>query len=373
MSSIWGERLKISLFGESHGPAVGIVVDGFPAGMAVDLDKIAFEMQRRRPKSAPYSTRRKEADEVEILSGIFQGRTTGAPICGLIRNTDTRSQDYEDISRLPRPGHADYAAHVRFGGYNDHRGGGHFSARLTAPLVFAGALARQFLEEKGIYIGSHVYSIGDIVDVSFDMAGVTREQLENLRKMELPVNDSSCADAYMQLIDDARRDLDSVGGIIETAVIGLPAGIGTPYFGNVEGKLSSMLFSVPAVKGVEFGAGFGIARMRGSEANDSFYMDGEQVRTRTNNNGGINGGITNGMPVVFRVAIKPVSSIAKAQETIDMEKMENAVLEIKGRHDVCIVPRAVPVVEAACAIALLDLYLVHTGYQRQGGSPEHER
>lgn len=364
MSSIWGERLKISLFGESHGPAVGVVVDGFPPGMAVDFEKINSEMERRMPKSAAYSTKRKESDEVEILSGMYEGRTTGAPICGLIRNTDTRSRDYEEISRLARPGHADYTGYVRFGGYNDYRGGGHFSARLTAPLVFAGALARQFLEEKGIYIGSHIFSIGDVNDVAFDMTGITREQLDNLRKMELPVNDASCAEEYLQLIDEARRDLDSVGGIIETAVIGIPAGIGTPYFSNVEGKLSSIMFSIPAVKGVEFGAGFSITKMWGSEANDSFCVDGGQVRTRTNNNGGINGGITNGMPVVFRVAIKPTSSIAKAQDTVDIKKMENAVLEIRGRHDTCIVPRAVPVVEAACAIALCDLYLAQFAYQR---------
>ncbi|NLW02801.1 MAG: chorismate synthase [Clostridiaceae bacterium] len=363
MSSIWGERLRISLFGESHGPAVGVVVDGFPAGMTVDLERINTEMERRRPKATVYSTKRKEADEVEILSGLYRGRTTGAPICGLVRNTDTRSRDYEETSHLARPGHADYTASVRFGGYNDFRGGGHFSARLTAPLVFAGALTRQFLEVKGIHIGSHIWSIGDITDVAFDMADITRKQLENLRSMELPVNDASCAELYSQLIDEARRDLDSVGGIIETAVIGLPAGIGTPYFCNVEGKLSSILFSIPAVKGVEFGAGFTITRMRGSKANDSFYMDGEQVRTKTNNNGGINGGITNGMPVVFRVALKPVPSIAKAQDTIDMKKMEDAVLEIEGRHDTCIVPRAVPVVEAACAIALCDLYLTQFGYQ----------
>jgi len=361
MSSIWGDRLKISLFGESHGRAVGIVVDGFPPGMHVDFERIRLEMERRRPRSAVYSTRRKEADNVEILSGIYRDRTTGTPICAIIRNSDTRSRDYELTSHLARPGHADYTGFVRFGGFNDFRGGGHFSARLTAPLVFAGALAHQFLEAKDVFIGSHIYSIGSITDTPFDMTGVSREQLENLRRMEIPVINDSCIPDYLQLIDEARRDTDSVGGIIETAVTGLPAGLGTPFFGNVEGKLSSILFSIPAVKGVEFGAGFAITRMRGSEANDSFYMDGSRVRTRTNNNGGINGGITNGMPVIFRVALKPVSSISKIQDTIDMEKMEDAKLEIKGRHDTCIVPRAVPVVEAACAIALCDIYLMQFG------------
>ena len=300
---------------------------------------------------------------MEILSGLYKGRTTGAPLCGLIRNSDTRSQDYERTSHLARPGHADYTGFVRFGGYNDFRGGGHFSARLTAALVFAGAIARQYLEDKGIHIGSHIFSIGDVLDVGFDMTHITRKQLDHLRNMELPVNDASCGDAYLSVIDEARRMGDSVGGIIETAVIGLPAGLGTPFFGNVEGKLSSILFSIPAVKGVEFGAGFSITGMKGSEANDSFYMDGGQVRTKTNNNGGINGGITNGMPVVFRVALKPTSSIFLVQDTIDIKKMENAKLELKGRHDTCIVPRAVPVVEAACSIALCDLYLMQFGSQ----------
>lgn len=361
MSSIWGERLKIALFGESHGPGIGVVVDGFPPGMPVDVERIGIEMGRRRPRTSAYSTPRKEADKVEILSGVFQGRTTGTPICGLIRNTDTRSQDYERTSHLARPGHADYTGYVRYGGFNDFRGGGHFSARLTAPLVFAGALARQYLEAKGIHIGSHIYRIGDAQDVGFDMTGITREQLESLRNMEMPVNDASCANVFLEVIEDAKSRGDSVGGIVEAAAIGLPAGLGSPIFGNVEGKLASILFSIPAVKGVEFGTGFAIAGMRGSEANDSFYMDDGQVRTRTNHNGGINGGITNGMPLVFRVAFKPTSSIAIAQDTIDIMKMENARLEIKGRHDACIVPRAVPVVEAACAIALCDLYLVHFG------------
>ena len=358
MSSIWGERLKISLFGESHGSGIGVVIDGFPPGLELDFERIDLEMERRKPNSSAYSTKRKEADKVEILSGLYKGRTTGAPLCGLIRNSDTRSQDYERTSHLARPGHADYTGYVRYEGYNDFRGGGHFSARLTAPLVFAGAIARQYLEAKGIHIGSHIFSIGDALDVGFDMAHITRGQLDHLRNMELPVNDASCGDAYLSVIDEARRMGDSVGGIIETAIIGLPAGLGTPFFGNVEGKLSSILFSIPAVKGVEFGAGFSITGMKGSEANDSFYMDGGQVRTKTNNNGGINGGITNGMPVVFRVALKPTSSIFLVQDTIDIKKMENAKLELKGRHDTCIVPRAVPVVEAVCSIALCDLYLI---------------
>jgi len=263
------------------------------------------------------------------------------------------------MSSKVRPGHADYAAFLRYKGFQDVRGGGHFSGRLTAPLVFAGAIARQYLESVGITIGSHIYKIYDVMDVAFDMANIQKEQLERLHTMDIPVNDQSCAAEFMNIIDDARRDCDSVGGIVETAAVGLPGGMGSPIFSNVEARLSSILFSVPAVKGVEFGSGFGITELYGSEANDSFYMDGDRVRTRTNHNGGINGGITNGMPLVFRVAVKPTSSIAKEQDTIDIKEGKNVKLSVHGRHDTCIVPRAVPVIEAACAIALMDLYLMH--------------
>lgn len=359
MGSIWGENLKISLFGESHGQAVGVVLDGFPPGITLDLAKISLEMGRRRPSTGAYSTKRKEADEVELLSGLYNGRTTGAPICGLIRNTDARSGDYEEMSRLMRPGHADYTGYIRYKGFNDIRGGGHFSARLTAPIVFAGAIAQQYLDTVGVTIGSHIYRIHDVCDAGFDLADVTKEQLLRLREMEIPVNNAAAAQEYNKEIMDAHSNGDSVGGIVEAAAINLPAGLGSPIFGNVESRLSSFLFSIPAVKGVEFGAGFSIACMKGSKANDSFYSDHGRILTRTNNNGGINGGITNGMPLVFRVALKPTPSIAMEQDTIDINKMENARLKIKGRHDACIVPRAVPVVEAACAIVLCDLYLMN--------------
>lgn len=359
MSSIWGEKLKISIFGESHGPAVGVVIDGLPSGIPLDFDKIGKEMGRRRPSTGAYSTKRKEADEVEVLSGLYQGRTTGTPLCGLITNTDTRSGDYEEISRKLRPGHADYTASLRYGGFHDIRGGGHFSARLTAPLVFAGALARQYLETLGITLGSHIYKIHDVMDLAFDLSDITKEQLLRLHDMEIPVNDQSCVQEYLGIMDAVRKDCDSVGGIIEVAAVGLPGGMGSPIFSNVEARLSSILFSVPAVKGVEFGAGFSITEMFGSEANDSFYKDGDRIRTRTNHNGGINGGITNGMPLVFRVAMKPTPSIAREQDTVDIKDGLDTKLSIKGRHDACIVPRAVPVIEAACAIALMDLYLMH--------------
>lgn len=357
MSSIFGEKFKISVFGESHGPAIGVVLDGLPSGIRLDYEKIALEMGRRSPSASLYSTKRKESDQVEILSGVYHDRTTGTPLCAIIRNRDAHSQDYDEAGGLLRPGHADYTGTVRYGGFNDNRGGGHFSGRLTAPLVFAGAIARQLLDDRNITVGAHIDSIYDVKDLGFDKAAITREQLLSLRKMELPVNDSSCREAFLKIMEEAGRNGDSVGGVIEAAIIGLPAGIGSPLFDNVEARLSSILFSVPAVKGVEFGEGFHITRLYGSEANDGFYTDGKKILTHTNNNGGINGGITNGMPVVLRVAVKPASSISKEQDTVDIKSMKNEPIKIHGRHDVCIVPRAVPVIEACCAIAICDMIL----------------
>lgn len=361
MSSIFGEKLKISVFGESHGPAVGVVVDGLPSGIELDFEMIAKEMGRRRPSIGNYSTKRQETDQVEIQSGLYHGRTTGTPLCAMIRNLDAHSVDYGNIERLVRPGHADYSGHVRYKGFNDVRGGGHFSGRLTAPVVFAGAVAQHILDKFNITIGSHIDSIYDMRDLGFDKVNITQEQLQALREMDIPVNDRSCREAYLEIIEGARKSLNSVGGVIETAIIGLPAGIGSPMFNNVEARLSSMLFSIPAVKGVEFGEGFAITNLYGSEANDSFYTDGRKILTKTNNNGGINGGITNGMPVVFRVAVKPTSSISIDQETVDIKSMENTILKVKGRHDTCITVRAVPVIEAASAIVLCDLLISHYG------------
>lgn len=363
MSSIFGKNLKLSIFGESHGPAIGVVLDGLPSGILLDSEKISQEMARRRPGKGPHSTKRQESDLVEILSGVHRGRTTGTPLCAMIKNRDAHSVDYGDIERLARPGHADYSGFVRYKGFNDIRGGGHFSGRLTAPLVFAGAVAQHILDEQDITIGSHIDTIRDMKDIGFDKAGVTREQLLALRTMDIPVNDLSCREAYLEIIEEARMATDSVGGIIETAVVGLPPGLGSPIFNNVEANLSAMLFSIPAVKGIEFGEGFGITTLRGSQANDAFYMDGETIKTRTNNNGGINGGITNGMPVVFRVAIKPTSSIALEQDTVDIRTMENAKLKVRGRHDACIVPRAVPVIEAATAFVLCDMLIGQFGLE----------
>lgn len=363
MGSVFGQSLKISVFGESHGPAVGVVIDGLPSGFALDFDDISGEMARRRPGTALYATKRSEPDEVEILSGIYDGKTTGTPLCAIIRNKDRKSEDYDEFFSLARPGHADYSGFIRYKGFNDVRGSGHFSGRLTAPVVFAGAIAAQILKSRGIVIGSHIDSIYDMKDVGFDKTDISEEQLLELRKMDIPVNDRSCREEYLKIISDAKDKSDSVGGIVETAVIGLKAGLGTPIFDNVEARLSSILFSIPAVKGVEFGEGFGIARLFGSQANDSFYAENGKIFTRTNNNGGINGGITNGMPIVFRVAVKPTSSIAKEQDTVNMKEGTNARIKVEGRHDACIVPRVVPVIDAATAIAILDLLIGQYGIE----------
>lgn len=357
MSSMWGKNLRISLFGESHGGGIGVVIDGFPAGLELDFDRVSVEMARRRPGTGKHTTTRSEADQVEILSGVFNGRTTGAPLCGIIRNTDTKSGDYAELSILPRPGHADYTGQVRYHGFNDPRGGGHFSGRLTAPLVFAGELCRQYLQTRGITIGSHIQRIKEVYDCPFDPCHIAPGELEHLRTMLVPVNDRACAQEMLDVVEDARVAMNSVGGIVETAVIGLNPGIGSPMFANVEARLASLLFSIPAVKGVEFGEGFAMAGMTGLEANDAFFMEGAHVRTRTNHNGGINGGITNGMPVVFRVVVKPTASIFLEQDTVNLREGTDAKLQVKGRHDPCIVIRAVPVLDAATALAITDLLL----------------
>lgn len=363
MSSVFGKNIKVSIFGESHGPAIGVVIDGLPSGFDIDTEIISKEMGRRKPAKEVYSTKRNEADNVQILSGIYNGKTTGTPIGAIIKNTDSLSKDYNNLESLLRPGHADFSGFIRYNGYNDKRGSGHFSGRLTAPIVFAGAVATQILNVYDITIGSHIDSIFDLNDIRFDNTQITKEQLIMLRGMDIPVNDRSCREEYLEIIDQARRDLDSVGGIVETAIIGISAGIGSPIFDNIEAKLSSILFSIPAVKGIEFGEGFGITKLYGSQANDSFCLHNENIYTRTNNNGGINGGITNGMPVVFRTAIKPTSSISKEQDTVDIKKGKNSKLQVKGRHDTCIVPRAVPVIDAAAAIAILDILMDHYGLE----------
>lgn len=355
MSGMWGNNLKISIFGESHGNGIGITIDGLTPGIELDLDKIDHEMKRRAPGKSVLSTARKESDLPEILSGFFDGKTTGTPLCAIIRNADTRSRDYGKLKDIMRPGHADYTGSIRYNGFNDYRGGGHFSGRITAPLVFAGAICKQVLESKGIKIGAHIRSIKNVKDEAFDYTNISKEQLENLSKVELPLIDPSKEEEMRKVIIDAKRNGDSVGGIVECAIIGIPAGVGNPFFDSVESTLAHLLFSVPAVKGVEFGLGFNITDLYGSESNDDFYYDGDNVKTRTNNNGGILGGITNGMPVVVKAAIKPTSSIVKKQTTINIKEKKEETLIVEGRHDPCIVQRALPVIEAVCAIGIMDL------------------
>ena len=345
--------MKYVIFGESHGPAIGVTLTGVPAGLELDMDAIAREMARRAPGRSALSTARREDDQPEILSGVFEGKTTGAPLCAVIANTDTRSQDYTRTKDLARPGHADYPARVRYQGYNDYRGGGHFSGRLPAPLVFAGAVAKQILARRGVFVGAHISSVYGISDQLLE----DWDSLRAVADKDFPVLDDRAGEQMRQAILEAKDEQDSVGGAIECAVFGLPAGLGGPDFGeNAEGIFSQYLFAVPAVKAVGFGAGAAFALMRGSEANDPLYMDDDgAVRAEQNCAGGINGGITNGMPLVFEVTMRPTPSIARAQFTVDMVKGENAVLELHGRHDPCVVHRAVPVIEAAAALAACEL------------------
>lgn len=357
MGSTWGNAIKISIFGESHGTGIGVVIDGFPSGVAYDEAFVLREMERRAPGRNKQSTARKEPDRPEIQSGIYNGKTTGTPICAVIRNTNQRSNDYAELAAQPRPGHADYTGMLRYDSCNDPRGGGHFSGRLTAPLVFAGALCKLWLKEQGVTVGSHIQSIAQIQDMPFDDVEVTAEQLDALRNAEYPVNNPRALEAMLAAIEEAREEQDSVGGVIECAAVGLPAGIGSPMLDSVESRLASILFGVPAVKGVEFGAGFDAARSRGSENNDAFTVDRGAVVTETNHAGGILGGITTGMPLTLRAAFKPTPSIAKPQQTVSLSAMENTQLQIRGRHDPCIAHRAVPVVEAVTAAVLLDLLL----------------
>lgn len=353
MSATFGNYLKVTLFGESHSAAIGIVVDGLPAGMKIDEEKIGQAMKRRAPNASIASTKRKESDIPEIVSGYFKGKATGTPLAALIRNKDTRSQDYEKTVALLRPGHADYTGFVKYHGANDYRGGGHFSGRLTAPLVFAGSIARQLLEREGIQIAARIQRIAEITDEG----PYSFSQLKEAETKEFAAVDSEAAGKMQEKIFKAHSDGDSVGGVIECVVDGLPAGLGEPFFGSVESRLAHMMFSIPAIKGIEFGKGFELARMRGSEANDSPILQDGKVSFETNYNGGIGGGITNGMPVMFRVAIRPTPSIAKEQKTVDIKAMKEAALRIHGRHDSCIVPRAVEVVKCAAALVMADLWL----------------
>ena len=349
MKNTFGQSVAVTLFGESHGEYIGAVIDGLAPGIAVDEDFIRHQLSLRRP-DGKISTARVEADEFRIVSGIFEGKTTGTPLCILIPNTNTRSGDY--TRDIPRPGHADYTAECKYHGYQDHRGGGHFSGRITAALVAAGAIAISALRQNGILIGTHISRISDICDRNFDSY---ESDIETLADLSFPVLDPIKAELMRACIEDAAAEGDSVGGILETAITGLPAGIGEPWFDTVEGLLSHALFSIPAIKGVEFGAGFGMADLRGSQANDAFYAQNGRIVTTTNHNGGINGGITNGMPVIFRCAVKPTPSIYQEQESVDLSSGQNTTLTLAGRHDPAIIHRARVVVDSVAALVICDL------------------
>lgn len=363
MSGIWGNNIKISIFGESHGKGIGVIIDGLKGGVTLDLEEMKREMQRRAPGNSRLASSRKERDEFDIFSGYFNDKTTGTPLCGVIYNTNQRSKDYEKTKDIIRPGHADYTGYVKYFGANDYRGGGHFSGRITAAIVFAGAIAKQILEKRNIFIGSHIKRVGPIEEDSFDPINIERNFLKKLTYKRFPLIDEEKESPMQELILKVKNELDSIGGIIETAVINVPVGIGSPFFDSIESKLSHILFSIPAVKGVEFGEGFRMANLKGSQANDEYFMKEDQIETYTNHNGGILGGISNGNPIIFRTAFKPTPSIGKTQETVHLRKRENTTLQIQGRHDPCILPRAVPVVEAAAAIGLLDLILERNGIE----------
>lgn len=357
MKNSFGNNVTVTLFGESHGAGIGAVLDGLAPGLPVNEDYIRQQLSLRRPQDT-LSTARQEPDAFTILSGVFNGYTTGTPIAIQIPNTDTRSRDYADTRWKMRPGHADYTAYCKYHGYEDYRGGGHFSGRVTAALVAVGAIAQYALSNRGICIGTHILRCADVKDRDFKDLSV---DIATLQTAAFPVLDTQAGDAMRAVITSARKSGDSVGGILQTAVIGLPGGVGEPWFDTIESMLAHALFSIPAIKGIEFGSGFDFAAMRGSEANDPFTIDGNAVVTTTNHNGGINGGISNGMPLLFQCAVKPTPSIAKAQNTVDIEAKTPCELIIHGRHDPAVIHRARVVVDSMTALTLCDILATHFG------------
>ncbi|WP_249029820.1 chorismate synthase [Tannockella kyphosi] len=352
MSATWKNNIEISIFGESHGKAIGVLLGNLPSGIILDKEFIHQEMQRRAPGKNKMSTARVEKDEVEIMSGVLEGKTTGAPLMAMIYNNDQHSKDYSVLKTHMRPGHSDYPAYIKYLGFNDVRGGGHFSGRISAPIVFAGAIAKLILKQKGIEIVGHMSAIENIQDDLFETT-ITKQTVQLLQEQVYPVLNKAIYSKMQEAIETARMDQDSVGGKIECAILGIPAGIGEPFFDSIESHLASLMFSVPAVKGIHFG-NRQISQLKGSQANDCYVYQGEKVTCLTNNNGGITGGISNGMPIIFEVALKPTPSISKQQNTINVETKENTTLEVHGRHDPCIVPRAIVVIEAMAAITMLD-------------------
>lgn len=357
LKNVFGNSITVTLFGESHGAQIGVVIDGLAPGMDVDLEFMKKQLNLRKPHGK-ISTQRVEADEPYIVSGMFEGKTTGTPLCILFENQNTKSKDYSKTKDLMRPGHADYTAMEKYHGFADYRGGGHFSGRITTPVVAAGAILIQALAKKGIHIGTHIKQCGNICDKPFTEY---ETEIAKVNELLFPVLDEKAAEDIHAYMEEAAKEGDSVGGILETVVTGIPSGIGEPWFDTMESMLAHGIFSVPAVKGIEFGKGFAFAEMKGSEANDSFQMKNGEVVTKTNNNGGINGGITNGMPILFNTVIKPTPSIYKMQETIDISKRENVSMQIQGRHDPAIIHRARVVVDSVTAIVIADMLALHYG------------
>ncbi len=357
MSCSFGERVRLTIFGQSHSEMLGCVLDGLPAGEPVDLQQLAAFMRRRAPGRNAFSTPRKEADTVRFVSGLVNDTTVGAPVCALIENTNTKSQDYDKLRQFPRPGHADYTAFVKHGGANDARGGGNFSGRMTAALCAGGGLLMQMLSRRGIEIGAHIAAIHTAEDAPVSPVTGDMARLKAAEDKPFPVLDDAKGERMQAVVLEAKQAGDSVGGVIECAITGVPVGAGEPMFDGIENKIAAAMFAIPAVKGIEFGAGFASARLYGSENNDCFYRDGDAVRTQTNNHGGCLGGLASGMPIIFRVAIKPTPSITQPQQTLDLQTGQQETLVIGGRHDPCIVPRAVPVVQAAAALAMADFIL----------------
>lgn len=365
MSSSFGKNIKVSVFGESHGQGIGVVVDGFPAGEKIDTDFLQKFMSRRAPGKNKFGTKRNEADEVQFLSGIVNNTLTGSPLSGIILNTNQRSGDYKNLELVPRPSHADFTAYVKYKGFSDMRGGGHFSGRITAPICIAGGIAKQILERKKIYIGAHLLSIGNLEDEKYDSVNLNKDILKIVEERDFPTIDEEISDKMKEIIEEFRMSEDSIGGIIQAGVIGLPIGLGNPMFDGVENNIAKVMFGIPGVKGIEFGSGFEGTKLNGSVHNDDFVLEAGKVVTKTNNNGGIIGGITNGMPLLLKVAMKPTPSISKEQKSVNLSSREEEKLIIKGRHDPCIAVRAVPVVESVIAITLLDL-LIDEGYFHEG-------
>jgi len=358
MGSVWKSRLGLSIFGQSHGVAIGMTLDGIPAGIQIDMDALAVFLARRAPGNHYWASTRKEEDTPEFISGLVDGRTCGAPITVIIRNKNANSAEYKEFASIPRPSHADFAAFMKYGEFWDSAGGGHFSGRLSAALCIAGGICLQILERNGIFIRAHISSIGSVHDLLFDKVNVDKETLLKLSEMDFPVFYPEVAERMKLEIERAKEEGDSIGGSIGCIALGVPPGLGEPMFDGMENRISRLVFAIPAVKGIEFGAGFEAASMRGSVHNDPFYWDLSQeeakIKTRTNHHGGILGGITSGMPLTFRVVIKPTPSITREQESVYFERKEQVILKIKGRHDHCIVPRAVPCIEAVAAIAIYD-------------------